>query len=291
MADIKAKSFNFGGSDRYIIPQDFIINVTEGSEGNFTADKTYAEILEAYNMGHTLYVVVESYRLPLIGFSSVPKESFMFVLTSPGMMVEVFIANDAIDASIHFLESVPAASTSDAGKVLMVNDGGIAAWDINSTNILKAVTTAGDGSAYTVPIPGITELTAGLSIFVTPHVTSTAVSPTLNVNGLGAVPIKRRLSDGMDSVADGAVTTLFYANRAVKLTYSVVGSTGYWLADDYPKPDAADLYGSVPIANGGTGATTAAAALRNLGITYGTSDLTAGTSELATGAVYFVYEE
>lgn len=134
MADIRAKSFNFGGSDRYIIPQDFIINVTEGSEGNFTADKTYAEILEAYNMGHTLYVVVESYRLPLIGFSSVPKESFMFVLTSSGMMVEVFIANDAIDASIHFLEPVPAASTSDAGKVLMVGDDGNAAW----TTIINA---------------------------------------------------------------------------------------------------------------------------------------------------------
>lgn len=139
MADIRAKSFNFGGSDRYIIPQDFIINVTEGSEGNFTADKTYAEILEAYNMGHTLYVVVESYRLPLIGFSSVPKESFMFVLTSPGMMVEVFIANDAIDASIRFLEPVPAASTSDAGKVLMVGDDGNAAW----TTIINA-----EGVAY-----------------------------------------------------------------------------------------------------------------------------------------------
>ena len=134
MADIRAKSFNFGGSDRYIIPQDFIINITEGSEGNFTADKTYAEILEAYNMGHTLYVVVESYRLPLIGFSSVPKESFMFVLTSSGMMVEVFIANDAIDASIYFLEPVPAVSTSDAGKVLMVGDNGKAAW----TTIINA---------------------------------------------------------------------------------------------------------------------------------------------------------
>lgn len=134
MADIRAKSFNFGGSDRYIIPQDFIINVTEGGEGNFTADKTYAEILEAYNMGHTLYVVVESYRLPLIGFSSVPKESFVFLLTSPGMMVGVFIANDAINVSRYDLELVPAASASDAGKVLMVGDNGNAAW----TTIINA---------------------------------------------------------------------------------------------------------------------------------------------------------
>ena len=134
MADIKAKSFNFGGSDRYIIPQDFIINVTEGSEGNFTADKTYAEILEAYNIGHTLYVVLESFRLPLIGFSSVPKESFMFVLTSSSITIGVFIANDAIDVEMHNLEPVPAALPSDVGKVLMIGDDGNAAW----TTIINA---------------------------------------------------------------------------------------------------------------------------------------------------------
>lgn len=49
------------------------------------------------------------------------------------------------------------------------------------------------------------------------------------------------------------------------------------------------LSGTVPIANGGTGATTAAGALVNLGITAGTSDLTAGSSSLATGAIYQVY--
>lgn len=41
---------------------------------------------------------------------------------------------------------------------------------------------------------------------------------------------------------------------------------------------------------GGTGATNAADALRNLGITFGTEDLVEGVSELATGAVYIVYE-
>ena len=135
MADIRAKSFNFGGSDRYIIPQDFIINVTVNSEGSvYTADKTYAEILEAYNMGHTLYVVFESYRLPLIGFSSVPKESFVFVLTSATMMIGVFIANDAIDVSMYDLEPVPASTTSDAGKFLFFVDDGNAAW----TTIINA---------------------------------------------------------------------------------------------------------------------------------------------------------
>lgn len=157
-------------------------------------------------------------------------------------------------------------------------------------SMMKGVMTAGNGAAYTVTIPGLDAIAAGTSIVIIPHVTSTTKTPTLNVNGLGADPIRRRLSSGTDSVKEGSVTTMFCANRAIKLTYSVVGSTGYWLADEYPKPDATDLDGSVPIANGGTGATTAAAALANLGITYGTDDLTAGVSELATGTLYFQYE-
>ena len=157
-------------------------------------------------------------------------------------------------------------------------------------SIQQAVTTAGNGTSYTATIPGLTALAAGVSILVNPHVTSTSTTPTLNVNGLGAVAIRRRLSSGMDSVKEGSMPTMFYANRAIKLTYSAVGSTGYWLADEYTKPDATDLDGAVPITNGGTGATTAAQALQNLGITYGTADLTAGTSELATGALYFVHE-
>lgn len=44
------------------------------------------------------------------------------------------------------------------------------------------------------------------------------------------------------------------------------------------------------VEKGGTGATTAAEALVNLGITHGTEDLTAGESALTTGAIYIVYE-
>ena len=158
-------------------------------------------------------------------------------------------------------------------------------------SMLKGVMTAGNGAAYTVTIPGLDAIAAGTSIVIIPHVTSTTKTPALNVNGLGANPIRRRLSSGTDSVKEGSKTTMFYANRAIKLTFSsVAGSTGYWLADEYPKPDATDLDGAVPIANGGTGATTAVQALQNLGITYGTDDLTAGSSPLETGKLYFRYE-
>lgn len=132
MADIRAKSFNFGGSDRYIIPQDFIINVTVNSEGSgYTADKTYAEILEAYNMGHTLYVNYSSVRLPLM---SVSDGQFVFIRNTGEMIVMASISESDIGVVIEYIEPVPAASTSDAGKVLMVGNDGNAAW----TTIINA---------------------------------------------------------------------------------------------------------------------------------------------------------
>lgn len=58
--------------------------------------------------------------------------------------------------------------------------------------------------------------------------------------------------------------------------------------------NAAPQFGKLPIAQGGTGADTAAGARQNIGAapsyTYGTEDLTAGTSALETGKLYFVYE-
>ena len=59
------------------IPKNFIINVTVDSEGlGYTADKTYAEILEAYNMGNTLYVDYSLVRLTLM---SVSDGRFVFI--------------------------------------------------------------------------------------------------------------------------------------------------------------------------------------------------------------------
>lgn len=156
----------------------------------------------------------------------------------------------------------------------------------NSSVSDTPITTAGTGSAYTATVPGITALTAGVSFIMVPNVVSASTSPTLNVNSLGAKSIKRRLSNLSTSVQNGYTSTWLAASKPFRVTYD--GS--YWIAEGLEKPVSADLYGAVPVANGGTGATTAAAALTNLGITYGTTDLTAGTSALTTGAIYLVYE-
>lgn len=139
MADIRAKSFNFGGSDRYIIPQEFIINVTGGNPfsadiQDITVDKTYAEILEAYNMGHTLYVVYNSVRLSLTGFS-VSDGLFGFGANMLHGVTSVQLFEDGTNkGKTTFFELVPPISASDAGKVLMVGDNGKAAW----TTIINA---------------------------------------------------------------------------------------------------------------------------------------------------------
>lgn len=127
--------------------------------------------------------------------------------------------------------------------------------------LLTPITTAGTGSAYTATVAGITALTKGVSFVMVPHVVSASTSPTLNVNSLGAKSIKRRLSTLATSVQNGYNAAWLAANQPFRMTYD--GS--YWIAEGMNQPVAADLYGTVSIAKGGTGATTAADALTALG--------------------------
>lgn len=123
-----------------------------------------------------------------------------------------------------------------------------------------AVTTAGDGAVYTATVDGITALTAGVSFTMIPHVTSTSQLPTLDVNGLGAKKIRRRVSNSTVTTVISTSENWLFANKPIRMLYD--GSS--WIAD-MDRPNATDIYGAVAIANGGTGATDAAAALTNLG--------------------------
>lgn len=97
---------------------------------------------------------------------------------------------------------------------------------------------------------------------------------------------------------DGVAKWLGNANTATKLatartiTANLASSTAG--SFDGSASIKVGVTGTLPIANGGTGATTAAAARTALGCapayTYSTTDLTAGSSALTTGTLYIVYE-
>ena len=97
-----------------------------------------------------------------------------------------------------------------------------------------------DGVAYTGTTDGITALTAGLTIVFIPSKTSASKSPTLDINGLGAKGIRRRLSHLSTTVQSGYANTWLFANKPFLLVYDGT----QWIADGLTKPSAADLYGT-----------------------------------------------
>lgn len=139
------------------------------------------------------------------------------------------------------------------------------------------ITTAGTGAAYTATVDGITALTAGATFTMIPHTVSTSKTATLNVNSLGAKTIRRRVSNSTATTVAATTTSWLAANKPIRMYYDGT----YWIAD-LDRPNATDIYGTVAIANGGTGATTAAAALTNLGAAaashnHAASEITSGT--------------
>lgn len=138
-----------------------------------------------------------------------------------------------------------------------------------STNPIIATST--DGVAYTATVDGLTELYVGCSLMIVPNMTSTSSSSvTLNVNNLGAVQIKRWDNISTNEWWGFPIAGWMKAGYPIRVKYTGV----YWIIEGMSKTYATDLTGAVPIANGGTGATTAAAARTNLGA--------ASASDLAT---------
>ena len=122
-----------------------------------------------------------------------------------------------------------------------------------------------DGAIYTANIPGITNLYSGFEITIIPDTTSTTTAPTLNVNGLGAKPIRLSLSQSNSLTTQPKNDNYFAENRPFKVMFDPNWlSTGMWRVVNKQRPSAVDLYGAVPIENGGTGADDAITALKNL---------------------------
>ena len=127
-------------------------------------------------------------------------------------------------------------------------------------NGLEIVTTEGDGSAYAATVPNISELTAGVSFIMNPHTASTSVTATLNVNNLGAKSLRRPISSNNVSTVAPSADNWLTASKPVTVMYNGT----YWLVMDMVRPNGPDIYGTVAVENGGTGASTAEAARTNL---------------------------
>jgi hypothetical protein len=112
---------------------------------------------------------------------------------------------------------------------------------------IPIVTTTGSGSAYKATVPGITELKKGINIIMIPHIPSTAYTPTLDVNGLGAKQIRRYATKGTGDTLYSGIRTKWLSSYPHRLMYDGAG----WIVTELPKPSAIDLDGRVPIESGG----------------------------------------
>ena len=153
---------------------------------------------------------------------------------------------------------VPAGGAS--GQVLRWSSDGTAVWGEENGGD-KIVTTTGTGGAYIASVDGITALTAGVSFVMIPNVTSTKVNPTINVNGLGAKNIRMKISNNTTATTTLSSSNMLVANKPVRVMYD-----GTQWVIDIVRPSVANLYGTLGVAQGGTGATTAAAARDNLDV-------------------------
>lgn len=178
-------------------------------------------------------------------------------------------------------------SVSSAGVLSWTNDKGLT--NPSDVNIkgdkgepgkgFEVVTTTGSGDAYAAEVSSIESLAVGASFIMIPHTISASLGATLNVNGFGAKLIRRGVSIGTSTTVAGYSTSWLTSGKPIQMTYNGT----YWVAD-LPKPYAQDLYGTVGIDHGGTGATDAATARTNLEV-YSKSEVDAAITAAIGDAI------
>lgn len=84
--------------------------------------------------------------------------------------------------------------------------------------VYTAVASSSDGVAYTATVPGIESLSSGASFIMIPNKTSASKDPTIDVNGLGAKKIRRRLSAITTSLQSGYSNTWISINKPLSIT-------------------------------------------------------------------------
>lgn len=154
---------------------------------------------------------------------------------------------------------------SNANKMKTLN--GYEVCDAAARAQINGVTTSGTGEAYTATVDGIEELVPGVSFVMIPHTDATSTVPTLNVNGLGACPIKHRLSNSTKTTTLDFVPNWIKKDCPIRVTYNeIANGVRPWVIEAVIPDLGSGVYGTLPIEHGGTGATTIAAARNNLGL-------------------------
>ena len=146
---------------------------------------------------------------------------------------------------------------------------------VTGTPIVTATST--DGATYTATVEDITELYNGLEVIIVPNIVSKSQKITLNLNGLGDIPIRRPLSFSTFVATSIDSDKLYFlsADTPCRLMYHANYTTGgIWLMADKQKTSAQDLYGIVPVEDGGTGGNTAETARTNLEVAQAIEDST-----------------
>ena len=119
--------------------------------------------------------------------------------------------------------------------------------------------TSTNGVAYVATVQGVTSLTTGLSFIIVPKRVSASVTPTLNVNNLGAKTLRLRSTGYSATTVAPSATSWLSVNKPVRVTYDGT----WWVADVVADPGS--------------------------DFDYGTEDIGEG-ADLETGKLYFVYE-
>lgn len=149
-----------------------------------------------------------------------------------------------VPSNAKFTDTTYLDATMSVHGLMSVDDK----WQLGYGGI-PIVETSGTGDAYTATVPNVLSFRKGMKVTIIPHVTSTTMSPTLNVNSLGAKSIRMPITYNSSATSVGSVTSWIVKNIPITVEYDGT----YWKTISCPRPSAQYLYGTVPVSNGGTG--------------------------------------
>jgi hypothetical protein len=226
-------------------------------QGGGMANKTAKEIYDAHKSGKTVIVTTPNNSQYSLSIASMNNNKYQICFSA----VKYDSGQTQTSLEFYYLKDASESATGrytfytynfdsqyvkfTAEQTLTDDQKAQARENINAPSPADAVYTvtasSTDGVAYTATVPGITSLTAGASFIMIPNKASTSKAPTLNVNGLGAKPIRRRLSSLTTSLQQGYSTNWIALNKPFTVVYDGTA----WVIEGLTKTDGADVYGAV----------------------------------------------